>query len=431
MPAQPYVRRVVDAELDDLLPVLPALSLEGAKGVGKTATALCRAGTVHALDRPGVLELVTADPYRLVTGTPPVLIDEWQRFPQSWDLVRRAVDEDPAPSRFLLTGSATPRDPGTHSGAGRIVRVRLRPLTLGERAVTGRVSDEPGVSLASLLRGQRRSIQGATSLTLEDYVGEICASGFPGLRGLAGRASRAQLDGYLDQIIDRDFPDMGHVVRNPDTLRNWLAAYAAATASTASYEKVRDAATPGEADKPTKVTTQVYREIFQRLWIVDPLPAWLPSHNHLRRLGAAPKHHLADPALAARILGADADALLEARPAHPEVGRGTTLAGQLFESLVTLNVRVYAQQAEARVRHLRTHAGEHEVDLIVERGDHRVLALEVKMTHSVGDGAVRHLHWLGEQLGADLLDAAIVTTGPEAYRRADGIAVIPASLLQP
>src|SRR5216683_7959454 len=107
MPNQ-YLARVVDAEFDELLPSLSALALEGAKGVGKTVTARRRVRTVHALDAPGALELFEADPRRLVAGEPPVLLDEWQRVPASWDLVRRAVDDDPSPARFLLTGSAAP-----------------------------------------------------------------------------------------------------------------------------------------------------------------------------------------------------------------------------------------------------------------------------------------------------------------------------------
>jgi uncharacterized protein len=426
VPTSPYAPRVIDAELDALLPELPAIALEGAKGVGKTATAMRRAKTIHALDRPGALDLAIADPDRLLDGPPPVLIDEWQRLPSSWDLVRRAVDEHPSASKFLLTGSATPRNPGTHSGAGRIVRVRMRPLTLAER-----LGNSPSVSLAALLGGRRDLVGGTTGVCLEDYARETCASGFPGLRGYGERAVRAQLDGYLDQIVDRDFRDMDHAPRNPDTVRNWLRAYAAATATTASYDAVRDAATPGETDKPAKATAHLYRDILQRLWILDPLPAWLPTRSHLRRLGSAPRHHLVDPALAARLLNADAGALLQARPSQSPAARDATLLGQLFESLVTLGVRVYAQAAEARVRHLRTHAGEHEVDLIVERADHRVLAIEVKLAHTVTDRDVRHLHWLADRLGDDLLDAVVVTTGREAYRRRDGVAVVPAALLGP
>lgn len=421
-----YAPRVVDDELDALLPALPAIALEGAKAVGKTRTAVQRANTVHSLDQAGAIDVARADPVRLVGGETPVLIDEWQRVPESWDLVRRAIDDDPSPGRYLLTGSASPADAGMHSGAGRIVRLRMRPMTLAERG-----AEQPSVSLAELLSGSRPPISGVTRVRLDDYAHQICQSGFPALRGLPQRALNAVLDGYIDNIIDRDFPDMGLTPRNPGALRRWLTAHAAATATNASFEAIRDASTAGEHDKPSRATTQPYRDILERLWVLDPLPAWLPTRNHLKRLGSSPKHHLADPALAARLLGADASALVEARPLGPTLARDTTLIGQLFESLVTLCVRVFAQAAGARVGHLRTHSGDREIDLIAERGDHRVVAIEVKLRSAPSDDDARHLLWLRERLGDDLLDAVMVTTGREAYRRRDGVAVVPAALLGP
>ncbi len=162
-----------------------------------------------------------------------------------------------------------------------------------------------------------------------------------------------------------------------------------------------------------------------------PVPGWNPSRNHIAKLNAAPKHQLVDSALAARLLGVSTEALLSGRSEGLRVPRDGTLLGALFESLVTLNVRVYAQSAEARVHHLRTQGGGHEIDLIVERGDHRVLAIEVKLSATVSDHDVRHLNWLKAEMGAGLLDAIVVTTGNYAYRRADGIAVVPAALLGP
>lgn len=421
-----YVRRIVDGELDELLGALPALAIDGPKAVGKTATAARRAATIYPLDAPEAGSIIAGDPGRVATGDPPILIDEWQRVPATWDVVRRSVDADPSPGRFLLAGSATPLDARTHSGAGRIVSVRMRPMTLAERGV-----GEPTVSIAQLLTGERLAVGGRTAIGLDEYANEICASGFPGFRRLEQRSLRAQLDGYLARIVERDFPEIGRIVRNPATLRRWLTAYAAATATTASYETIRDAATAGEREKPARTTTQPYRDVLERLWIIDPLPAWLPSRNSIARLTAGPKHHLADPALAARLLGAGVDALVSGRPMGPSIARDTTLLAQLFESLVALDVRVYAQAAEAGVRHLRTHSGEHEVDLIVERADHRVLAIEVKLGRVPTERDARHLRWLGERLGEELLDAVIVTTGTEAYRRPDGIAVIPAALLGP
>jgi len=423
-----YTRRVVDAELDELVPSLAAIALEGAKAVGKTKTALQRAATVYPLDDPDHRNVTLADPRRLLEGEPPILIDEWQRVPESWDLVRRAVDGGAEPGRFLLTGSASPSEAPMHSGAGRIVVVRMRPLTLFERGVT-----RPSVSLSALLSGSRPEISGRTGVRLATYVDEILASGFPGLRGLRERALRTQLDSYVERIVDRDFPEMGHRVRNRVALRNWMTAYAAASSTTASYEKIRDAATSGEGETPNRKATAPYRDVLRHLWIVDPVPAWLPTRNRLRRLSAPPKHQLADPALAARLLGVDARALLEAAPAGPPIQRDGTLLGALFESLVTLDVRVYAQLAEATVKHFRTWAGEHEVDLIVERSDGRVVAIEVKLARTIGalDDAVDHLLWLRNQIGDELLDAVVITTGENAYRRPDGVAVVPAALLGP
>lgn len=420
-----YLPRLIDSELDELLAGVPAVAIEGPKAVGKTSTAQQRARTIHRLDDPGERSLLHADPGRLATGEPPTLIDEWQRLTTSWDVVRRAVDADPSPGRFLLTGSASPRAT-THSGAGRIVTTRMRPLTLFERGIT-----RPIVSLRELLSGRRGQIGGDTAVALQDYVEEICASGFPALRGLPGRALRAQLDGYLDRIVDHDIPELGRSVRNPVALRRWLTAYAAATATTTAFERIRDAATSSEGTKPARSSTLPYRDALERLWILDPLPAWLPSRNRLSRLASPPKHHLADPALAARLLRVGPDALLAADPGLVTVPREGTLLGALFESLVTLDLRVYAQACEATASHLRTGTGNHEVDLIVERDDGRVLAVEVKLTADPDPGDLKHLHWLRSQLGDDLLDAVVVTTGKHAYRRPDGVAVVPAALLGP
>ena len=214
-------------------------------------------------------------------------------------------------------------------------------------------------------------------------------------------------------------------------LRAWLAAYAGATSTTSSYSAILDAATPGDHDKPAKTTTIAYRDVLTQLWLLDPVPGWSTSRSAFTRLASAPKHHLADPALAARLLGIDVAALLSDAPASAGQHRPGPMVGALFESLVALSVRVYAQAAEATVHHMRSRNGGREVDLIVQRADQRVVAFEVKLARDVDDTDVAHLNWLRFQLGDDLLDAAVITTGPEAYRRADGIAVIPAALLGP
>ena len=422
--AASYRRRVVDADLDELLSGAAAIALEGAKGVGKSATAAERVDAEFSLESPLVRELVEADPDRLRDGRR-VLLDEWQHLPFTWDLVRRAVDAGATPGQFLLTGSASLTDPGRHSGAGRILRLRMRPLALSERGY------EPSVSLADLLAGERRAITGDTPVDLKVYAAEIVSSGFPGIRQLSPRVRRAQLDSYVERVVDRDIAELGSKIRNASALKRWMTAYGAATATTTTYAKIAEAANPGIREQPSRSTLTAYRDALERLFILDPLPGWLPTRAHLSELAATPKHHLADPALAVALLGLDDNALLAGDDRGGSVFRDGPFLGALFESLVALSVRVYAQRSDARVAHFRMHRGDHEVDLIVERRDGRCLAIEVKLSPIIDDDDVRHLVWLRDRLGPDLLDAAVITTGPYAYRRPDGVAVIPAALLGP
>jgi predicted AAA+ superfamily ATPase len=395
-----YRRRILDDTLDELQPHLRALSIHGPKGVGKTATATQRAASVIDLSLASQREIVMADPSILTRLPGPVLVDEWQRLPEVWDHVRRAVDAGSPPGHFIIAGSSAPRGAVVHSGAGRIVPMRMRPLSLAERGI-----EAPTVSLAALLSANR-DVGGATKVRLTDYVEEITASGFPAIR------------------------EQGYPVRRPAALRAWLAAYAAATSTTAAYSKILDAATAGLANKPAKETTLAYRDALSSLWLLDAIPPWIPSNNHLDRLSQSPKHHLADPALAARLLGLDDAALLRAEQGSVNLAQGTIL-GALFEHLVALSIHTYAAAAEARVGHLRTRNNDHEVDLVVQRADGRVLGIEVKLADRVEDADTKHLHWLRNRIGDDLIDGLVIYAGEHAYRRRDDIAVIPLALLGP
>lgn len=417
----PYVRRVIDDALDELLLELPAVLFDGPKGVGKTATAEQRAVTVRCLDVDAERAIIEANPSLLSGDEPPVLVDEWHLVPSVFDAVRRLVDQDPSGGRYLLTGSAPTTQ--THSGAGRITTMRMRPLTLGERG-----AETPTVSMAELLDGVA-PVGGRTRLTIADYVEEITASGFPGMRHLSERARNLQLDSYIERIIDHDLVEAGLVVRRPENVRAWLRSYAAAIGTTTSWEKIRKAANAGK-DTPARTTTQPYIELLTALRILDPVEAWSPSNNHLTALISSPKHYLADPALAARLVRLSATQLLTGEKPGAGAPRDGVFVGGLFESLAALSIRTFAQSCDARVYHLRTEAGRHEVDFIIE-GPHGVLALEVKLSATVTDKDTTHLRWLREKLGESCVDMAVLHTGPEAYRRPDGIAVIPLGLLGP
>lgn len=417
-----YVRRVIDDELDDLFAQLPALLIDGPKGVGKTATATQRCRSIRQLDVSAEREIVEAEPAIVGRDPAPLLIDEWQRVPEVFDAVRRLVDNDPTGGRFLLTGSAPTTQ--THSGAGRITTLRMRPLSLHER-----LGAREGVSFRQLVTGNA-AVEGRSEFTLTDYAEEIVAGGLPGMRHLSGRPRDRQLDSYIERIVDHDLPEAGFNVRRPATVLAWLRAYAAATATTTSWDKIRDAATSGVDDKPARTTTQPYIELLTALRVLDPIPAWIPSNNHLNALTGASKHHLADPAIAARLVRVSASQLLTGAGPSAAIPRDGTFLGGLFESLAALSIRTFAQACDARVSHLRTKGGRHEVDFIVE-ADSGVVALEVKLSASISDAHASHLNWLRAELGDNCIDVVVLNTGPEAYRRRDGVAVVPLALLLP
>lgn len=422
-----YYSRLIEKHLMELMHELPAIAIDGLKGIGKTATATRLAQTVFELDKEGDAILVANSMSRLGTSPRPVLIDEWQKIPQVWDFVRREVDAGAPAGAFLLTGSIANADVNIHSGAGRILKTRMFPLSLAERGLSA-----PTVSLGSMLASGTPfalPIAGETEIRFEQYMQEIVASGLPGLRRFSSSARSRMMDSYLASMLSHDFVQQGIHLRQPQTLMRWLRAYAASVSTDAGYTEILDASTPGESAKPAAKTTIAYREALENLWLIDEVPAWLNGTDYHARLKRTPKHFLADPAFAAYLLNIDSDRIQD--PSSAETGfdaKYGNIVGRLFESLVQLSLRTYAAVNDATLSFLRTQSGHHEVDFILQRGNH-VVAVEVKLSPSVKDDDVRHLLWLKEIMGTDLSDAVVLTTGNLAYRRQDGIAVVPAVLL--
>ncbi|MDR1412728.1 MAG: DUF4143 domain-containing protein [Actinomycetes bacterium] len=420
-----YIPRLLDEKLAWLVGHLPAVVIDGAKSVGKTASAQRLAQTVFELDQTPVRETLLSSPRLLEESAPPVLVDEWQRAPEIWDRLRRAVDADDERSHFMLTGSAYPLDASLHSGAGRIVHLRLRPFSLSERGL-----GTSTVSLNALLESSDVSVVGQTDLESIDYLHEILKSGFPAIHRQAPTIAGVRLDGYLDDIVERRVPEQGVEIRKPQTLRNWLRAYAAATASTASYETILNGATPGEDNKPAKRTTLIYRDVLASLWLIDQIDPWLPMNTTFAYLGRSPKHHLVDPGLAARLLGLTEKNLLKSSEGTVLGPQKKSLFGRLFESLIAQSLQTYCLVCDAKLYHLRTSTGAHEIDFIVERG-RDIVAIEVKFAATVEGKEMQHLQWLERQFPEYRVTKALVNVGARAYTRDDGIHVIPAALFGP
>lgn len=415
-PSRPYLPRLADRLLGDRLSVIGAVAIEGPKGCGKTATARELASSEVLLDvDPEAQRRADLDPRLLLEGETPRLLDEWQRSPRLWDVVRRAVDDRGLPGQFILTGSATPDDTVVrHSGAGRFGLLRMRTMTLVEKQATA-----PTVSLAGLLRGETTSPTNSP-LLVRDYLHHIETGGWPLLASATVDAARVYLDGYLDIISEHDIDEVSGGRRDPRLVRRFLHAYAQVTAHPASLATVMRRA--GESDSVlARDTAQVYRDALTRMMIIDDIPAWDPSVRSSKRLTATPKRFLADPSLAATLLEMSSERMLA----------DLTTTGFLFESLVAHDLRIFAEASGASCFHYREADGRLEVDYVVEARDGTWCAVEVKLGGGDIDKAAGSLHRLVQRIARKPAAQVVITGTSLAYTREDGVQVVPLGLLGP
>jgi hypothetical protein len=396
---------MLDGLLAELLAELPAVMVTGPRAGGKTTTAARHAASVVRLDRVLEAEAFRADPdVALGEYEEPILLDEWQEEPGVLGAVKRAVDEDPRPGRFLLTGSVRAElDAATWPGTGRVVRVAMYGMTVREQL--GRVE---GPTLLDVLAAGDIPGVPRDPPDLRGYVELALRGGFPdpALR-MTDSARTRWLDGYVEQLLTTDARgvDQG---RDPARLGRYLEAYALNTAGI-----VADA-TLIQFAGVNRRTAVAYERLLTNLFVVDALPAW--SSNRLKRLSKARKRHLIDPALIASILQLDAGAVL----------RDGDLLGRILESFVVAQIRAELPLCASRPRlyHLREEHGRHEVDLLAELGAAKLVAFEVK-AGAADLRAARHLVWLREELGDRFSRGVVFHTGPRAYELDDRIIALP------
>ena len=420
-PTMTYRPRIVDEELAGRLASTGAVVIEGPKACGKTMTARQAAASEVLLDVDRrARTAISIDPTLVLDGATPRLIDEWQVEPVIWNHIRRAVDDRARPGQFILTGSAVPADDVTrHTGAGRLTRLRLRPMSLLESGhSTGQIS------VAALLdRAAHRSP--STGPALQDLAQLVSVGGWPGHIAFAlnqTQALQANRD-YLEEVRRVDVARVDGVRRDPEKIGRLLQSIARNVATHATVATM--AADTGAADAALKEhTAHAYLAALERLMIIEDQPAWMPHLRSRARLRRGPKRHFADPSLAVAALGATPDRLLE----------DLELFGFLFESLVVRDLRVYAQAADAEVLQYRDSTGL-EVDAIVQAADGRWAAFEIKLGAGRVDDAARNLLKFAARVDPERVRApaalAVIVPGGYGYVRDDGVGVIPLGALGP
>jgi len=415
-----YTRRVADEELKQCLAGAGAVLIEGPRACGKTVTAQQEAASEVLLDVDRrAQDMIAVSPGLVLEGATPRLIDEWQTAPVIWNHVRRAVDARPGKGHFILTGSAVPPDDITrHTGAGRIVRLRLRPMSLFELG-----SSTGKVSMKDMLTGT--PVRHPTAdLSVHDLARLVCVGGWPGHLASSTEEALRVNRGYVDDICRADLKRVDGVRRDPERVHRFLRSLARNVATCASLATIaRDVAGPEQASM-TDHTARSYLTGLERLMVVEDQPPWAPHLRSRSRLQVSPKRHFVDPSIAAAALGAGPDHLL----------RDFSWFGLLFESMVIRDLRVYARATGAGVYHYRDHTGL-EVDAIVDAGPGRWAAFEIKLGLSRIDGAVRSLLKFADRVdtsrcGEPAALGVIVDSG-FGYVRPDGVSVIPLGALGP
>lgn len=402
-----YIPRLVDGQLQELLLHFPALFLVGPRAAGKTTTAARFAASTVKLDGPDG-QVFLADPDAALRGLEePVLIDEWQAVPDVLGAVKRAVDAEWRPGRFIITGSVRAhRQPSTWPGTGRLIRVTMYGLT--ERELEHRLS--PASLVARVLddgpNAVPERVQNAPDLV--GYIERLVRGGFPQPIVQLDPAERLRWhDSYIEQLVSRDVQAID-VPRDPDRLRRFLAAYAACTA------QVTDDATLIRAAAVNRRTVHAYEALMRDLFAVEPLPAWWS--NRLKRLVRLPRRHVVEPALGLAALEMDDRSLF----------RDGRLLGPYIETFVVAQLRaeITARGERIRLHHLRQEGGRHEVDIVAEAGPSRIVGIEVKAGVATPDDA-RHLNWLREELGPRFRGGLVLHTGAHTYQLADRVVAAP------
>ncbi len=422
MGSDEYMLRIADDLLAAKLRQAGAVVIRGPKWCGKTETALKHSKSALFMQDPDQRMnnqmLAESKPSILLRGEKPRLIDEWQEAPQLWDAVRFSVDREREIGLYILTGSATPKEKPRHSGAGRMSFLDMRTMSLYEsRESTGEVS------LLALFDAPE-DIEGVSNSDVETIAFQVARGGWPSAVTMTDQSAAMETaHNYLTAVAEEDISNVDGVSRNPDHARLVMRSFARCVGSqmaVSSMSKMVNA----QGSEMSRPTFSAYLGALRNLSIIEDLNAWEPSLRAKARISRTPKRYFADPSLAAAALGASPDTLLKDMP---------TL-GMLYEALCIRDLRVYAQKNHGQVFFYRDNVGL-EADAVVALRDGRWGLVEIKLNQSQADAASDSLRRVANKVDQTIMGAPsfllVVTADGYAYRRNDGVYVVPIGCLKP
>lgn len=419
MKVSDYMPRVSDNLLSKLLESSGAVLVEGAKWCGKTQSSLQFAKSAIYMqdpdEGPAFMLLADSKPSLLLEGNTPRLIDEWQMAPVLWDAVRYAVDKRGSVGQFILTGSVTPETKTMHTGTGRIARMIMRPMSLFESN-----ESNGSVSIKELFDG-KVDVAALSTLTIDKIAIALCRGGWPSAVKMKKNSAQVAIN-YVESIINIDISTADGVERSREKVRLLLQSLARNISTMATDRTIMDDIGANNSSITDK-TLNSYLNVLQKLYVVEDVKAWQPSLRSKTAIRTASKRQFVDPSIASAVLRVDSEGLL----------KDFETFGLLFESLCTRDLRVYAQASDGDIFHYRDKTGL-ESDLIIKLHDGRWAAVEVKLGSSYVDEAAKNLIKLKEKIDESKMRKPsflmVITGGRAAYKRDDGVLVIPIGCLK-
>ena len=420
-----YRKRIVDTILSDMLGYCGAVEIKGPKWCGKSTTAKKHSKSVVYMQdvskKQQNILLAKNEPDIFLQGDTPKLIDEWQEIAFIWDQIRFCVDTRNKPGQFILTGSATPLDDDaySHSGIGRIIPLKMRPMTLYESQ-----DSSADVSLAELFEKVPK-LNKTKKASLKDYAYLVCRGGWPAIFSVKKENELNLAQNFYEGLVNEDINKIFKNKKNPDRLRRILRSYARAVSTQSSTEVLVEDVKANENISIDSRTVSSYIEALKRLYIIEEMPAWNPNLRSKTAVRSSYTRHFVDPSIACCALGLGPDDLIN----------DLNTFGLLFESMCVRDLRVYAQMLNGEVYHYRDRDGL-EADAVIHLKNGKWGAVEVKLRSEeyINEGA-KHLLALANKIDIDKTKPPsflmVLTATEFAYQRDDGVYVVPIGCLAP